>query len=198
MDGHAKLAQQSRTWIIDAFFELLAQQDYETLTVKAITDQAQLSRRTFYRFFKDKAAILNDLSQQFLTSYAKALQELNPKMVTFDDIVVLFFRFMWQHRERLQLLIKQNLFMPRLPLVMAQAPQLYQEFDAPWHHSDSTEQINLLMTFMLGGYWSVINDWLAHADPVPPEEIANNLLLTLKKTDLKVVAFKKNAARESY
>lgn len=180
MDGHTKLAQQSRTWLIDAFFELLTQQDYETLTVKAIADQAQLSRRTFYRFFKDKSAILDYLGQQFLTDYAAALQTLDPKTVTFDDIVMLFFRFMWQRRKRLHCLIQQNLFMTRLPTMMTQAAQLYQQFEAPWHHAGSPEQIKLLMTFMLGGYWTVINDWLAHADPVPPEELANNLLLALK------------------
>lgn len=180
MEGHAKIAKQSQAWVIDAFFELLAQQDYDVLTVKAIADQAQLSRRTFYRFFKDKAAILDYLSQQFLADYAQALQKLNPKTVTFDEVVVLFFRFMWNRRHRLRVLIQRNLFMSRLPSVMAQAPLLYQNFEAPWHHAGNAEQVKLLMTFMLGGYWNVINDWLAQPDPVPPEELANNLLLTLK------------------
>ncbi|MFC6295844.1 TetR/AcrR family transcriptional regulator [Lactiplantibacillus daoliensis] len=180
MEGHAKIAKQSQSWVIDAFFELLVQEDYESLTVKAIADQAQLSRRTFYRFFKDKTAILDYLDQQFLTDYAKALQMLNSETVTFDEVVVLFFRFMWDRRHRLRILIRRNLFMARLPTVMAQAPKLYKHFEAPWHRAGNAEQVKLLMTFMLGGYWSVINDWLAQTDPVPPEELANNLLLTLK------------------
>ncbi|WP_137626053.1 TetR/AcrR family transcriptional regulator [Lactiplantibacillus pingfangensis] len=185
MEGHAKIAQQSRTWIIDAFFELLSEQSYEALTVKAIADRAQLSRRTFYRFFEDKAAILDYLGQQFLADYAKKLQGLNPETVTFDEIVVLFFRFMWDRRLQLRLLIQQNLFMRQLPKAITKAPKLYQKFEAPWHHARSVDQVELLMTFMLGGYWGVINGWLAQEQPAPPEEMANNLLLTLKNRSLR-------------
>ncbi|ETY73174.1 TetR family transcriptional regulator [Lactiplantibacillus fabifermentans] len=181
MNGHTKTAQQSRTWLLDAYFELLTTHRDETITVTTIAATADLSRRTFYRFFNNKSDLLNYYGQQLLSSYDQYLATLDTKTATFNEIMVLFFNFIWDHRRRLRILIRQNLFMARLPELMAPAIARYQALAVSWHAAQTPAQIQLIMTFALGGYWNVVNDWLMADDPVAPTEIANNLLLILNK-----------------
>ena len=47
MDGHQKLALQSKQWLLEALFELLKNQTFQTISVTAIADKAGVSRRTF-------------------------------------------------------------------------------------------------------------------------------------------------------
>ncbi|MFT8977736.1 helix-turn-helix domain-containing protein, partial [Liquorilactobacillus nagelii] len=64
MNGQERLAEQSRAWLTEALFVLLQQENYNEITVKKIAEQAQLSRRTFYRSFKNKDELLNYCSDQ--------------------------------------------------------------------------------------------------------------------------------------
>jgi AcrR family transcriptional regulator len=52
---HQKTIEQSRAWLIKAFFDQLTIRPYDAITVSSIAEQAQLSRRTFYRHFKASA-----------------------------------------------------------------------------------------------------------------------------------------------
>ena len=54
-----RMSQQTRLKIIDSFFYLLEQKPYEEITVVDIVEQAGCSRKTFYRAFSDKSALLN-------------------------------------------------------------------------------------------------------------------------------------------
>ncbi|MBZ9693497.1 TetR/AcrR family transcriptional regulator [Clostridium sp. M14] len=53
-----RIAEQSKKWLIEALFDLMEEKPYSTITVKEISDKAQLSRRTFYRNFKVKEDLL--------------------------------------------------------------------------------------------------------------------------------------------
>lgn len=44
-----------------AFFELLAEKDFEAITVQDITERSTLNRATFYDHFPDKYALLDDI-----------------------------------------------------------------------------------------------------------------------------------------
>lgn len=55
--------------IQDAFLSLAAQKDFESITVKEITDRASVNRATFYAHFEDKYALLDHLvSDAFIKS----------------------------------------------------------------------------------------------------------------------------------
>lgn len=48
--------------IINSFYQLVMSQDFIKLTVSEICEEAQISRKTFYKYFKDK----NDIVEQIL------------------------------------------------------------------------------------------------------------------------------------
>ncbi|MGT2753991.1 TetR/AcrR family transcriptional regulator [Streptococcus ovis] len=50
----------SKNQIQKAFFILLEQESYQHLTIAMILDESQISRRTFYRHYSNKQAIVED------------------------------------------------------------------------------------------------------------------------------------------
>lgn len=57
---------RTRALIIAAFCELITEKDFETISVKDITERATLNRATFYRHFPDKYALLELILQQMM------------------------------------------------------------------------------------------------------------------------------------
>lgn len=51
--------KRTRKLILHAFEELLAETNFETISVQEVTDRAQINRATFYAHFPDKYALLD-------------------------------------------------------------------------------------------------------------------------------------------
>ena len=58
------IAERSKKWIVSALLKLMKTKPYEEITVQEISDEADLVRRTFYRNFTSKNAILSYISDQ--------------------------------------------------------------------------------------------------------------------------------------
>lgn len=50
---------RTRTAIVEAFNKLIEKEDFESITVAAIIEKADVSKATFYRYFKDKYDVMN-------------------------------------------------------------------------------------------------------------------------------------------
>ncbi|HUF00427.1 MAG TPA: TetR/AcrR family transcriptional regulator, partial [Anaerolineales bacterium] len=58
--------KRTRSLILLAFYDLLAEKHFEAISVQDVTDKAQINRATFYAHFPDKYALLDhSISQMF-------------------------------------------------------------------------------------------------------------------------------------
>lgn len=57
---------RTRNLIIDAFLDLIKEKDFNTISVKDITEQATINRATFYRHFTDKYILLEKILNQMM------------------------------------------------------------------------------------------------------------------------------------
>lgn len=58
--------KRTRKLILDSFGTLLAEKNFESISVQDVTDKAQINRATFYSHFQDKYALLDySISQMF-------------------------------------------------------------------------------------------------------------------------------------
>ncbi|MFD1124555.1 TetR/AcrR family transcriptional regulator [Lentilactobacillus raoultii] len=183
MNGKKRMIEQSQSWLVDAFFDLLKEKAYDSITVKEISEKAQLSRRTFYRLFQDKRALLDFCGEQLIHDYLQQLQVIPKDELTFEKVLIIFFNFWWSKRKPVRLLIKQNLFMNLLNQINPQAFRLYDLFNAPWHIDGSQQEVSYIMSFSVGGFWNLLNNWLSQSDQVAPspEHVAETLGQALNK-----------------
>ncbi|WP_105614817.1 TetR/AcrR family transcriptional regulator [Vallitalea okinawensis] len=100
-------AIRSRNLITDSLLVLMKNSSYEEITVKEITDQAVLTRRTFYAHFKTKEEVIdykiNGLNGE-LTSIIS-----NHSNKDHHEIALLYFGFWVDHIDLLMQLYEHNL-----------------------------------------------------------------------------------------
>ena len=58
---------RTRKLLVDAFMGLLAEKDFEAITVQDIAARATVNRATFYDHFVDKYAMLDELTREGFT-----------------------------------------------------------------------------------------------------------------------------------
>jgi AcrR family transcriptional regulator len=77
--------RRTRNLILQAFYDLLAQKNFESISVQDVTDKAQINRATFYAHFPDKYALLDhSISQMFKQEIEK--RTLNACHYTPDNL----------------------------------------------------------------------------------------------------------------
>ena len=170
-NSHQKTIEQSRDWLIKAFFEQLSLHPYDDITVSSIAEQAQLSRRTFYRHFNTT----DDLLQQYLkTLFAHYADCLRQKEITqHRDTLQLFFAFWQTYAHELRLLQKHGLYERVLSVVNQWYPAIYHELQVPWHVSGSPQEILYASSFGAGGYFNILSLWLQRGCPETPDEMSS-------------------------
>lgn len=66
--------KRTRSLILQAFYDLLAEKNFEAISVQDVTDKAQINRATFYKHFVDKYALLDySINQMFMHEIDKRM-----------------------------------------------------------------------------------------------------------------------------
>jgi AcrR family transcriptional regulator len=172
------IAAQSKSWLIEAFFALLAQRPYTSITIQAISDQAQLSRRTFYRHFTSKEDLLNQYLQELFTRYTELLTTRKPQR--HDETLLLFFTFWQNYRTELLLLQQQGLFERFLQRACQWYPSAYSKLNVPWHITGDQRKISYASAFGAGGYFNLLSLWLQEGFRESPRQMVTLIGSILK------------------
>ena len=92
-----------RETILNAFNELSAKSDFESITVFQIVQKAGVSRATFYRWFRDKYDVMNYNYSSLLDQYISS-----GTLTTMEDLFILVLEESERIRNRLQPLFKSE------------------------------------------------------------------------------------------
>ena len=100
---NGKIANRSKEMIVDAMLTIMKQYDYREITITQIAQEADLSRKTFYRLFRDKEEVLMHL---FESLYQECIGQLKKREVQhYWDVVQCYFDF-WEERRDILMLMK--------------------------------------------------------------------------------------------
>ena len=178
-----RMTEQTKVWITEALFQLLQYKELDDITVQEICDHAQISRKTFYRRFRSKDAVLTLFYQNKILEYKKKVHHVPLK--NFTDLINFFFEFWNQYKQELLILQKRNLLFNLQDEYNRQAQSIYLSGDFPWHltNKKSNElKISLLMYWSIGGLWNIVSIWLQDYPEKSSTEISHILIAALIAT----------------
>ncbi len=110
-NSNGRIAQQSRQKLVCALLRVMKQYDYEEITVTQIAQEAQLSRKTFYRLFSSKDELLSLFFEELFKECFGRIQAQNIRH--YWDVVQVFFDF-WEERKELLFLLQKNGLLSRV------------------------------------------------------------------------------------
>jgi AcrR family transcriptional regulator len=79
----------TRSKIVSAAWELFYERGYDDTTVDEIVERSGTSKGSFYHYFTGKDALLSSLSTLFDEKYQELLEEMDPEMSFFDQLIYL-------------------------------------------------------------------------------------------------------------
>ncbi|MBU3171730.1 TetR/AcrR family transcriptional regulator [Clostridium estertheticum] len=163
------VSNQSKLWMEDALLKLMQAKNYHEITIQEITDNAGLSRRTFYRNYSSKDEILEGCFYKIWLEYESIIRKQID--LTLSNIARIFFSVMKKHFDFLSLINRHHLLSIFLSKVDELLPPAFDEVKGE-KMPFPKENIQYALTFSTGGFMRILIRWLNDSTQKSPEEMA--------------------------
>lgn len=147
MEKMRKVDSVVKRSIADALVELMAEKDFESITITEIASRAQVARVSFYRNFSGKADVLRQNAQykteMFLKTLEPGLRQRDPRAY-----VIALLEHMRDNREVIGLMMDSHLM-----------DIIREEFDRAFDVDDPDWSISAKRRFLSGGLYNLFYGW---------------------------------------
>jgi len=170
--------QQTRDAIIGAALDLFERQGYDATTVEEIAEAADISPRTFFRYFDSKVDVVMDKDERDSDDFAGRLAIRPPHEGPIEAMRQVISAELGQVVKENPLFVRQMRLMLRTPSLHALAREHFHEHEAEIVH-DVAERLHLpeddlrvhVIAAALGNtIWAVVGRWVD--EDSPPERLA--------------------------
>lgn len=177
MDGHKKQKEQSRRMIETALFSLMEEKEYARITISEIAERADVARRTFYRLYDSREAVLDRYFQRLCRRYCE--QHLPLENYHLERIAEEYFSFWYTYRKILLLfhkcgldfLIYSHITQAAEMVVSARAGE-----KAALARTGETGKIGRYFpAYSAGGFANLLLLWINDGMREKPDEFARNV-----------------------
>lgn len=160
-----------------ALYLLITERHYDKITIYQILDRATISRRTFYRYFNDKADLMDFCLENFVKGYY--LQRDNFIVAKKpEDVFLVTLNFMYKNKAFISSLVESGHFALLTEKFNQKSAQIYKNLNLPWCVDDTVDSnIDYISKGLFGAYLNILQFWLSKDEPEEPELIAKNLSL---------------------
>lgn len=166
---NGKIAEQSKQKMAAALLEIMKQYDYKEITVTQITQEARLSRKTFYRLFSDKDDILKLL---FEGLFQECFTQIRAQQVQhYWDVVQVFFDFWETRKDLLTLLQKNNLLLRVFEQSYQYSTQIFEFVRSKEIAASYALPLPYLLAYSVGGMHSMLVKWVEKGMEIPSSEL---------------------------
>lgn len=155
---------------------LLAEKPLNRITVKEMTEIADVNRATFYRHYQDIYDMFNQIQDELLVDFKKTV--MMQSLSSFADLETFYFRnfnFVAENADLGQLLYGPN------------SDQLLEKFkEVVFDFFEQNSQISLsgvnnyANSFITAGFVEVIKQWLNEGMPVPSKQMAEYMINSVR------------------
>lgn len=178
MNGHQKQKEQSARMIEDALFVLMEEKGYSRISVSEIVERADISRRTFYRLYKEKDDVLRNYFCKLCTEYISRA----PALECYDigRIAREYFCFWHQYRNFLLLMHKCGLDGMIYDAVSRASGKVMRNRIGE-KESKNFSELEYFADYSTGGFLLLLQRWIMTGMQGTPEEYAEAVSGALMK-----------------
>lgn len=176
--------QQTQALLLNTFLDLLAEKDFEKITVRDITERAQINRGTFYRHFQDKMDLLEKKEREIYAGLEDLYSSLTNKhtFLATDEFgipksdLVLLLTYLYSHRRFMTLMLGANGDLSfehdlmDLMYTISEQKLAQSTFNTQSHH------YKVVMHYQIAALLGVIRYWfIEEAGASTPEQVAEEI-----------------------
>lgn len=168
------MPDRTRNQILQAFDRLVGRVGFSKITVRMLVEEADLSRATFYRYFKDKYDVMNYNYKQMVDD---AFQP--DKIDTLEDLFLIFYNkglTYWQPLIRMFDTTGINSLSRFIADYSYEAAKRILEENRP---APLSEEEKLKLRVFCGGCSYMYEDWIRGRYDMSPEQAAHALYLAV-------------------
>lgn len=169
MDIQDRRVKRTQKALARALISLAPEKGYEAITIRDITDRAEVGYATFFRHYHDKDALLKDVLDVVLDDLIHLLQ-VPMSNANHEAIGTLIFRYIQEHSEVVYVLLSSrgSSVMVRRS-IEAGTQNVFSQGTFPLTESLIPPEVaaNHLVTATI----SLIQWWIEHKMPYPPEQM---------------------------
>lgn len=168
MNTTDRRVQRTQKYLLEALIALSQQRSYEDISLRDITDHANIAYSTFFRHYADKDALLVDTVNETAAAFIRLIRQL-PQHTPGEEGILLF-----QHvhdNEALYRLIFNSQGTNRV--IMQIQTQIEAEMILLYKaEPNSVIPVEILTHHIITSVLELIKWWLAHNQPYPVERMA--------------------------
>ncbi len=180
--ANGKIAEQSKEKFVDALLVIMEQYNFREITITQLSQEAGLSRKTFYRLFKDKEELINFFFEKL---YRECLMQIKARQLQhYWDVVQCYFDFCEKRKELLSLLKRNNLL-----ILLFEGSYKYSFRVFEYVRSKETANIYspylpYLLAYSIGGMYSMLLKWVESDMKIPSSLLIEKLKNGLMSVDI--------------
>lgn len=191
MNGHQKQREQSCRMIEDGLFQLMKERPYAQITVSEITKRADISRRTFYRLYQEKDAVLHHYFERLCQEYRRKSPVLENYNI--PQIAREYFSFWYQYKDFLLLMHKAGLDEMLYYEISRASREVVKARIGREAYKDS-KAMEYFADYSTGGFVFLLQRWILKGMEEKPEQYAR----TVSESLLKYINSTGSLEEESY
>lgn len=155
---NGKIAEQSKRKLIEALLMIMKQYNFEEITITQISQEAELSRKTFYRLFKSKDELL---SYYFQCLYEECFQQIKSKHIQhYWEVVQHFFDFCEEYKTILLLLKKNHLLARLFEGAYQYSFKVFEYVRSKETRDNYSALLPYMLSYSVGGMFSMLLKWV--------------------------------------
>lgn len=172
--------RRTRRRLHDALIQLILEQGYDTVTIQEITDEADLSRATFYLHYKDKdellASSLEEMFDELMESVKDIMLRRKIEMSDEDPASLPAFKHVAEYADLYKSLLGEkgvsSVINRILDYIARIGEQQYRLLVTEEEEESIPVPIEIAARHMAGSMFSMVSWWLAEDMKYTPEEMA--------------------------
>jgi len=168
--------RRTKKMLTQALTELLQQKQVKEITVRELTELADMNRGTFYLYYKDIFDMLEKIEDDLFEQLNEIFAHHEREVVTAQTrpILLELFQFIAENREMCQVLLSPNgdmNFLHRLNEVLREkCLQVYRAVTPGG--GDGTDVFDYQYSFIVFGCAGIIRAWVSRQCPESPRQMA--------------------------